>query len=293
MKRYLIKLVVFSAIVVIAIFLLVFARYKSANSVSWKFPVEKHILFMGASHVYHAIDDSQLSSAINLGQPSERYMYTYIKLKNICQDNSQIDTVFLQCSSTDLWQDTDYKYYTQNEQRLFVKCYWPFFTREEWKVILNGKNILNPFKIVLSNLISKELFKPKLLIKNIGGFAQKSSSVDPFKGEEVKQDLEVDHVEKYGDYGYEVNYHYLRLIIDFCKQNDIKLYLLYYPVYRPELFYDQDFCNKNRIKYFSDVEYLDYSNWLCDDDERLDAHHLNYKGADQFTKELKKKFLLQ
>ena len=46
-------------------------------------------------------------------------------------------------------------------------------------------------------------------------------------------------------------------------------------------------------KYFNDVEYLDYSHWAATDDERLDAHHLNHKGAVRFTEELKKKFAFE
>lgn len=41
---------------------------------------------------------------------------------------------------------------------------------------------------------------------------------------------------------------------------------------------------------FKPLRCLDYSHWGATDDERLDAHHLNYKGAVRFTEELKKRF---
>ena len=68
---------------------------------------------------------------------------------------------------------------------------------------------------------------------------------------------------------------------------------MYYPVFKPEFYYDQTFCENMRKKYFNDVEYLDYSHWAATDDERLDAHHLNHKGAVRFTEELKKKFAFE
>lgn len=267
--------------------ILSYARYKIANMVDWRLPSDTHILFMGASHVYHAIDDSLIPGAINFGQPSERYLYTYVKLRKILKANTQVDTVVLQCSSTDLWQDTDYKYFTKNEQSLFVKDYWPLFTSSEWNYILGKGELLQPMTIIVKNLVCRELFSPSAQLSHIGRYAGIIEGSVSFDKAGIKQDLEVNHISEYGDYGTEINYHYLREIATLCKTNNIKLILVYYPVFRPELYYDQDYCEDIRMELFSDIEYHDYSNWYCKDEERLDAHHLNHRGAQRFTKFIK------
>ena len=58
-------------------------------------------------------------------------------------------------------------------------------------------------------------------------------------------------------------------------------------------FFNQDDYYSAYQEEFSDVEFLDYSDWPVADDERYDAHHLNAKGAVRFTQELKNRFNLQ
>ncbi len=129
MKQYLKSFLFISFLFTVLIFSLFLVRYYVARHINWSLSKEKHILFMGASHVCRGVDDSLTKEAINLGSPSERYLYTYIKLLHYVGNNPQVDTVFLQCSSTDLWQNTDYKYHAHNEQSFFISSYWPFFNK--------------------------------------------------------------------------------------------------------------------------------------------------------------------
>ena len=270
---------------------LLFVKGHITRTIDWKLPQEKHILFMGASHVYHAIDDSMLKSAVNLGKPSERYMYSYIKLQEILKENPQIDTIFLQCSSTDLWQNTDYKYHVQNEQSYYVKTYWPLYSWQEWQIFKDEPiSVLN---IIVSSVLNQREYRRQSVKESMGGFAPLSISKGEMDSTTVTEDLEINHIKEYGNYGTSVNYSYLRKFINLCKDRNIKLYLVYYPVYKPEYFYDQAFCDASRKKYFSDVEYLDYSHWPCSDQDRMDAHHLNWQGAKHFTQFIKDSFGIQ
>ena len=288
MKRYIKSFLFNSCLFAILISLLFITRYYVAKHIDWSLSKEKHILFMGASHVCRGVDDSLTKEAINLGSPSERYLYTYIKLLHYVENNPQVDTVFLQCSSTDLWQNTDYKYHAYNEQSFFISSYWPFFNKEQWQIFkLESKQI---FSVVIASLSKLVYFQPASYIKLLGGYINERKDNVAFDATKQTPQLEMDMIKDYGWYGYSVNYKYLRKIIDYCKAHHIKLYLMYYPVFKPEFYYDQAFCENMRKKCFDDVEYLDYSHWGATDDERLDAHHLNYKGAVRFTEELKKRF---
>ena len=95
MKQYLKSFLFISFLFTVLIFSLFLVRYYVARHINWSLSKEKHILFMGASHVCRGVDDSLTKEAINLGSPSERYLYTYIKLLHYVGNNPQVDTVFL------------------------------------------------------------------------------------------------------------------------------------------------------------------------------------------------------
>lgn len=280
MKKYLQKLVFISTLLVILLIILGFARRKIIRSHSWKLPEKVHVLFMGASHINHAIDDSMMESAVNWTRGSERYMYTYIKLQHLLPVNPQVDTIFLELAPTDLWEDTDYKYHVLNEQSGYVKTYWPFYEKEHWKVVLEEP--IQVATLVVSSLLEKDDLMQDKWWNHMGNYYNVSAVMNP---KEVKPELEVS-----SGHGYAVNYHYLRQIISLCNQHHIKLFFLETPTYHPEYFYDQDYFYKAYHDYFSDVEFVDYSRWPMKPSERYDAHHLNHKGAVRFTKEIMDRF---
>ncbi|WP_455664436.1 hypothetical protein [Phocaeicola sp.] len=288
MKRYVKNFLFISSLFVIIVFLLLSVRFYIANHLDWSLPKERHILFMGASHVARGINDSLTKEAVNVGSLSERYLYTYIKLLHYVEANPQIDTVFLQCSSTDLWQDTDYKYHAHNEQSFFISSYWPFFSKEQWLIFRSEPKQV--FGVVMSSLIDVKYLSSVSYISSLGSYLNKIDDATLFDPAKQIPQLETGMIKDYGWYGYNVNYKYLRRIIDYCREHCMKLYLMHFPVFKPELYYDQAFCEDMRRKYFNDVEYLDYSHWVVADDERMDSHHLNHKGAIKLTKELKERF---
>ena len=89
-----------------------------------------------------------------------------------------------------------------------------------------------------------------------------------------------------GEYGNNINIKYLHKIIDYCNSYSLKLFLVYFPVYHPEYYYDQDYYYEQigKIKPSEGIKFLDYSNYPIPDSCRYDAHHLNKDGAEMFTK---------
>lgn len=232
---------------------------------------------MGASHVARGIDDTLLESAFNFARPSERYMYTYIKLQHLCEINPQIDTIFLECAHTDLANDCDYKYFEENELSGYLELYWPLFTREDWNYLsLKKKDILY---YIIKGIANRNIYSRDKWFMALGGY-------EPLDGEmnrkEVKPQRELDR-----GAGHYINYLYLNKIIDYCSKRRIKLYLLQCPVFHPEYYFDDVYHKKALEQFVKKTEYLDFSHWSVEDNERLDAHHLNRKGAVRFTNELK------
>lgn len=258
---------------------LLFIKRQIVLSHSWRLPYEKHIVFLGASHITNSINDSLMESAINLGKSSERYMYSYIKLTRLIKENPQIDTVFLELAPTDLWEDADYKYHDINEQSAFVITFWPYFSLDMWKSFYS-----EPFQVL--NFIFHSLSTQDLTYngwkKNLGGYNYVTSVIDTSL---IKPQLE-----KHNGAGNIINYTYLNKIISLCSDSGIKLFFLETPTYHPEYYYNQSYYYNAYHELFSNIEFLDYSKWPVDFTERSDAHHLNSKGANHFTRELMSRF---
>ena len=278
MKSFIIKAVIFIFFALVPAPIIVIINCLFSSKIDWKLPSEKHILFVGASYIAFGIDDSLTRSAINLANGGERYMFTYIKLQHIIDNNVQIDTIFMECAPTDLFEHADDKYFRSNEMTEYYAKYYPLFNFEQWK-LYKGK-----ISMAFSLLFRKTIWDYITGIDYTYFISDSPPRTKTMKREKVHEELVT------GKYGHKINYKYLRKIIQLCYDKHIKLYLLYSPVYKPEYYYNQNCYYDSYHKYFSDVELLDYSHFPMSDNERYDAHHLNDKGAIRFTNEIKKNF---
>lgn len=283
MRKFIRNILLISLFFSLFLSILLLIRKVIVNNHSWKLPQGVHIVFLGASHVMNGVDDSLMKTAINWASSSERYMFTYIKLTHLFEENPELDTVFLELAPTDLWEDTDCKYHILNEQSHFVRNYWTFFERENWMVY--DKEPLQVLKLVLSTSLAPKCLSQEGWWYTMGHFNKVRKTLDTLS---VKPSLEVS-----SGSGREVNYKYLRKIIQLCRDNNVKLYFIETPTYKPEYFYNQEYFYSAYKHFFSDVEFFDYSKWPMDPSEMSDAHHLNYKGAIKFTNELKNRFRIE
>lgn len=281
MKKFLLSFLAFSAIVVVIVVALGVVRYIQTKQISWKLPAEKYILVMGASQPYRGFDDALTPEAVNLSLSSERYMYTYIKLTRLVENNPQIDTLILECATTDLQVNTDWKYFASNEQSYFVSNFWPFYTSEQWSIFRNQPRQLST--MVLQGLCKGETFLPSKCTSTImGKYMGAKDNLKSFDTTAVSPPaVGFDYPA-----GHDVNYRYLRRIINYCRDHDVKLFLVSFPVWHPERIYDLHYNDSIRLALFSDATFIDMSRWPCSLSERYDTYHLNHHGAQRFTPEL-------
>lgn len=257
--------------------LVYWTNYKQNTcDLNWRLPEKTHMLFLGASLIEYGINDSLINGSINLASSSERYLFTYLKLNEILQVNPQVDTVFLQFAPTDTWKNTDTKYYMDNEFYKFFPLYFPYFSKSEWKIYLK----IN-FKEVL------------LYFLNIRNITFKNNDIVDYghflKSHEIMDTTLPDIIPEWKENGSSINRLYLDKIIDLIESHDIKLYFVYPPVLEPELFYDQENYYDFHNQYYKNIELLDYSHLEIPKEYRKDKNHLNYYGANYFTKHLKSK----
>lgn len=278
MKTFVKKICVFTVLVLMSGFVIIITAKYYSKSIDWKLPKEKHILFMGASHIQRGVNDSLMTSAINLARSSERYMFTYLKLQHIIDNNKQVDTVFLMCAPTDLFENADDKYFRDNEMVSYFANFYPLFDLEQW--LYYRKKLLTAFGL---------LFRPAVLqyIKGVD-YNFFIDGFDPISDVMTLDSVYYKPIK--GRYGNGINYEYLRKIITLCKENDISLFFVYCPVYKPEFYYDQNYYYNAYKNNFSDVELFDYSHFPMPENGFADAHHLNDIGANIFTMELIHRF---
>ena len=234
---------------------------------------------MGASHILNGIDDTVDPEIINLGASSERYLYTYLKLKYLLPDNPQVDTIVLECAPTDLWEHADNKYFQDFEAKGHLQYFVPLFGKEEWSVFKKGEN----FIFILNYLFND-------FHKNGSSFLKAHGQFEPVYDmqltKEIVDTLTFNPMPIDMAAGNKVNLRYLKKIIDLCKEYDVKLFFIYMPAVKPELTYNQEEYYKCYNDNFSDIELLDYSKYNLPLDCYKNAHHLNAKGATIFTKKL-------
>lgn len=269
MKSFLSNILKFLSIV---LFLFLFSNlinYKYVKSKSWNIPDSVNVLFMGASQIELGIDPQYYPGSINLAKGSERYLYTYLKLKEIVSSRSQIDTLFLHFIPTDVWTGTDTKYFLEGEINEFVPMFYPYFSSDEWSVFLH-----EPIK-VLSRYHSF-ICRPRHY--GFGGHGIVDRKYNSANRNLAPIDCEYNENV--------INHQYLDKIVELCNENSIKLIFIYMPVCHAEDYYDINAYYKFYNDNYSNIRLLDYSNWECVDSLRADEHHLNHNGATVFTKML-------
>ncbi|MEI6140831.1 MAG: hypothetical protein WCP85_16290 [Mariniphaga sp.] len=82
----------------------------------------------------------------------------------------------------------------------------------------------------------------------------------------------------------ETNILYLSKIIEFCKSNNVQVYLIRSPLHKkfPGRWNEQEFIQILNSK-FSKIEFLDFKDFPLQNHEFGDLGHLNYRGAKVFS----------
>ena len=264
--------------------------YISIKNANFSLENEPRFLVLGHSQTQHALNDSLIDNLENLSEGGEAYFYTYHKTKNIIQNNSSVHTVFIGFSNNSIdpkmtdWTWDEYYMGPRLEQfsalisiddrsKLFFKnptCY-----------------IQSMGHVIKTNL--KDLAKGDLVFSGrLGGYKyavnKKEKSMDSLNEEALR----IKQLNDYNplDLSYSnVNIEYLRKLINHCRSNEKKVILVRLPQRSDYAYWDNEQrYQRLRQKYFADVEYLDLSNFKLDDNEFLDASHINGLGAKRFSR---------
>lgn len=295
MRRFLLRSLLFVACAIAVLFAMWIPFAVVANR-CMKIDGDRHILFLGNSHVECAVNDSIVGNCYNFARGMENMEYVYDKLKLLCRSND-IDTVYIGLDSSLLSVSSPKGIMMLSNPMLLNEN-----TAEDWWEIIKTEGVFKSLHVrfrwsydfkrysILYHLIkTNDVKNSKLggylhlvrdkLQEDIDGWDKR---INIRSGGRLKPKT-MDDIGKSSIY-------FLDRIVDYCRANGIVLCFMAPPQHKlsPE---DMDICHLLHRQRYSDIPFLDFCNMSLPDSCFGDLGHLNYRGAKVFSEYLEKEVI--
>ncbi|GAB6012094.1 hypothetical protein [Viscerimonas tarda] len=292
MKKLVIYLFLFAGFFLVSDMLLFIITDKSLDDTAFKIPESKNVLIVGDSHLECALNDLIVDNAVNLAHSGEAYIFTCTKLKLFLEANPHIDTVLLSFNYRSLLTESELWLHDKNSEQNMDR-YCRFFNGEERmlfsKTVYYYKSLLR-FPYIYRGLPINKMLGNKNNYTNLkmGGYLYHDQDdlqhdIDLYGASYKEKQLTGD------DYNpSSTQYIYLHKIVEYCTQHNVKLIFVNTPVYLGYQYGVEEYYAFYKEKY-SYIQLWDYSDLALPDSCYADTHHLNYKGAEVFSKLVKKR----
>ncbi|WP_178988407.1 hypothetical protein [Winogradskyella schleiferi] len=283
MKGFIKKIIIFSVLAILVVIAIVIGSNYIVKTQS-RFDISKDIstLVLGHSHSQCSINDSILHNSINLSASGESYFYNYQKLKKVVKANGYIKKVFIEFANNHVDSVMDDWTWGYEKMSYYLPYYSPYMDFEDFNLLFehNSTDLLASYSIATRKHLYRILGGNFDLIDDIGGFlGSKHSKVDELIAKNnFNSSISKSHTLS------ETNLNYLRKMIEFCRENNVRVFLIrspQHPLYA-DLSNEAIYQNVKHTR-FNDVDLLDFDAMQFPNKYYLDLHHLNYKGANQFT----------
>jgi len=310
LARLILKVVVFIIVGGLLLFPICYlsrvAYLNSLNDKIFSLPKETTTLIVGDSHPQVSVNPKLISGSRNIASSAENYFYTYYKLKHFLNKNPQITTVILGFS----WHNFPQNYqesFLFSESRSNIENYYLLLDEEGKSIVKNLRSSYLvpwlrysfgvPMKLYLDKILSSRLLGNALTPESIdffGGYKMTTKSVIDKKMTNEK--LKVYFSDDHGSYSQSspIMMEYLNKILKLCSGLNVKVVLLNTPVhvdYRSGVPNQSEssfeVARSNIIKKYSNVLYVDYSDYRLPTNCFYDGDHINTYGAEIVTKAIK------
>ena len=276
---------VFLTISIVAIMLIAsIPRYLIKKKSSFKLNENITTVVFGHSHPECAFNDSLIANFKNLASSGESYFYNYQKIKKVIPDNPKIETVILEFSNDQINKEMDEWIWGYDKMNYHLPIYSAFMDKEDYLILFNNNS--TDLMACTSVSFKKNLFRVLKSDYNytdeIGGF--KWLDRNQLETKNTQNNLDLINIST-------VNLEYLRKIIEYCRNQNVTVYLSRSPQHKDFVgLKNENLFQKIRNEQFSDVEFLDFSTFLVPNEYFADFGHLNHKGAEIFSKFISKLF---
>jgi hypothetical protein len=253
----------------------------------YQLPLNKTILLLGNSHPESAVNDSLINELVNISSGGESYFYSAIKGIKILKANPQIKTVLIEYSNNSISKEMDEWIWGDK----YIKNRYPKYSHligfYEQFYLLSHNPIsflkIQPlsFKIKLnflfynkSNLILDDNWgKYNYLVRD-----KTDSLVSAIKPTELTGNSKIITSKD--------NIYFLNELIKYCQTNNINIILIRCPLHKLYPKSNEKLFVKNLNENLNNVKFIDFKNYPLSNSEFADLEHLNFRGANKFSKKL-------
>lgn len=237
-------------------------------------------VFLGNSIVRYGVNDTIVDSSYNFGRGLERWELVYAKLKLLHDNNPGLDTVYIGFDDTILFNETVEKTsghpFLVDEFSLsdILHNIWDgnfdriFFVSHAYDFIKLRPILYSYFRYI----DFKEMYLGSYQVKH---------------GSRITEEMKIptDPPEGYYDRRIpELNIYYLDKIVEYSKNNNIKLTFISFPKFYNSWY--RTHYRKLHAERYPDIPLIDWMEKEMPADFFYDNNHLNYNGAIQLSKEL-------
>lgn len=287
--RFIFPIISFLCLFLVVVFTITF--YIRNNSKFYKIDKKVETLFLGDSHISHAINDDLIKGSKNLAKPAEPYYFTYYKLVFFTKGNKNIKNIYL---------GIGYHSFSKSYDQ-FINGWFSSSTSPSFFFILPLKEQLRNLYWNRSTikLFCRNIFNVFYNHKN-GNYIRKTNLYNGFDNLYNKSCIDQDTIRQRINFQYfeknntskfldsaKLNSIYFKKIIKYCNLNNLNLKLIATPIHKENYkkipFFYKNLFNKNKGSNLKN-----FTNYINDDCSfSPDGDHVNKIGAFELSNAFK------
>ncbi len=294
MKRFLVKSISFSGALLLFLVILFWISVELNRKLYRDVSIDPGTttLVIGDSHTELAVNDSLLPNTLNISTPAEGYIFTYLKLKQIIQNNSNVRSIMLGVSYHNFSSFYD-KYIFEEEPYALISQYISLMGYRDLLMFFRKSPSIANISAIFRNSIENLTAYEKNKFPYIGGFHIIENDDDLTEDRIIKRIKSQYYLNDQPLPISEINTLYLKKIVEFCRGKNINLTFLNTPLFADYYAKVPDNMINEYKRVVKDLGVAEISFEGLDlpaDCFLPDGDHLNYRGAMLATRYLVSKF---
>lgn len=242
-------------------------------------------IVVGHSHPECAFNDSIIPNFKNVASSGESYFYNYIKTKQILKQNPSINVVFIEYTNNQINESMNNWIWGNNYMANKYPEYSSFMNMSDNLMLFDNNNsgYLNALALSTRKKFNRIIKNDFNYYTKIGGYLYfRSDKTDSILNNKNILENKISKLQRNIS---EVNLSYLDSLISYCKKLEKDIILIRSPQHKEYSGYENEKIYKEILETrYSNIDYIDFSEFPISNSEFGDLEHLNYKGARVFSK---------